>query len=110
MDTPIFNKTVLEEIEEQAVPEFTFKSQDIGEVVSSLVPYIYYFAGVLLLVYLILGGFQLMFSGGDPKKTQAGQSKITNALIGFAIVFLAYWITQILGKMLGISFKGPYPG
>ena len=76
---------------------------DIGGVVTKILPYIFGISGILLLVYLLFGGLQLMFSAGDPKKTQSAQAKIINALIGFVIVFLAYWITQLLGTVLNIQ-------
>jgi hypothetical protein len=65
--------------------------------------YIFYAAGIALLIYLIIGGLQMMLSKGDPKAVQAAQGKITNAVIGFVIVFLAYFIVQLLGQILGIK-------
>jgi hypothetical protein len=75
----------------------------IGEIVSSFLPYIFMFAGIALLIYLILGGFQLMLSRGDPKAIQSAQGKITNALIGFVIIIIAFLIVQLLGQLLGIK-------
>jgi hypothetical protein len=59
-------------------------------------------AGFLLLLYLIYGGIQLMTSGGDPKKTQSGKSIITNAIVGFVIIIIAYFIVQVVGLFLGL--------
>jgi len=61
------------------------------------------FAGMLLILYLIYGGIQLMTSAGDPKKIQSGKSIINNALIGFIIIFVAYWIVQLVGYFLGLE-------
>ncbi len=44
-----------------------------------------------------------MTSGGDPKAVQSAKSKITNALIGFVIVFAAYWIVQLIASILGLE-------
>ena len=65
--------------------------------------YVFYAAGIALLVYLVMGGFQLMVSRGDPKAVEGGKGKITNALIGFIIVFISYWIVTLLGKILGLD-------
>lgn len=78
----------------------------IGDLLGRLIPYIFAGAGIALLVYLIMGGFNLMFSGGDPKKIEAGRQTIANALIGFVIVFVAYWLVQILGLILGLGGVG----
>lgn len=75
----------------------------IGDIVSALLPYIFTISGIILLLYLIYGGFQYMMSRGDPKAMQAAQGKITTAIIGFVIVFIAYWLVQLLGRILGIE-------
>lgn len=75
----------------------------IGAIISELLPYLFAGAGLLLLLYLLFGGFQLMTSGGDPKKMQEAKGKLTNALVGFIIVFVAYWLVQIVGTTLGIE-------
>ena len=75
----------------------------LGEVISKFVPYIFGLAGIVLFFYLIWGGFSWMMAKGDPKATAAAREKITKALVGFAIIFTAYWLTQILGLIFGIS-------
>lgn len=79
-------------------PEF----KDLGTIISSLLPYFFAGAGLLLLLYLLYGGLSLMLSRGDPKAVQSAKDKITGAVIGFVIVFAAYWIVQIVGSLLGI--------
>jgi positive regulator of sigma E activity len=95
----------LEKIQTIALPNFEFSGNqgDIGSIVSSLLNYLFPLAGILLLLYLLLGGFSLMTSGGDPKAVQAAKSKITNALIGFIIIFAAYWIVQLVASILGLD-------
>ena len=44
-----------------------------------------------------------MMSRGDPKAMQSAQGKITNALLGFIIVVFAYFLTQIIGDVLGVG-------
>jgi hypothetical protein len=39
---------------------------------------------------------------GDPKGLQEARGKLLNALIGFFIIFAAYWIVQIAGYILGL--------
>jgi hypothetical protein len=75
----------------------------IGQIITKFLPYLFVIAGLMLLTYLIMGGFGLMTSGGDPKRVQSAQGKITSALIGFFIIFVAYWITQILQSVFGLS-------
>lgn len=83
-----------------STPKFLVGNTTIGSIVSAAIPWIFTIAGMLLLVYLIFGGLQLMLAQGDPKNTQAAKSHITNALVGFIIVFLAYFIVQLVGSIL----------
>ncbi|MDO8503758.1 MAG: hypothetical protein Q7S60_03635 [bacterium] len=82
------------------------KDTSLGDIITKLIPYLLTAAGLLLLLYLIYGGFSLMMSRGDPKAMEAAKGKITNAAIGFAIVFTAYWLVQLLGQILGIQQFG----
>lgn len=75
---------------------------NLGAIISRLLPYIFILAGLMLFIYLIMGGFQLMTSGGDPKRAESAKGKITGAVIGFIIVFVSYWLVQILQVIFGL--------
>ncbi len=74
----------------------------IGSFISALLPYLFAIAGLLLLLYLIWGGFSLMTSGGDPKQMDQAKGKITNAIVGFLLLFVSYWLVQILQVVFGL--------
>lgn len=79
-----------------------FKFNSLGDVITSVLTYSFTIAGIALLIFFIYGGFQLFLSGGDPKKVAEGKTTITNALVGFVIVFVAFWIVQLVAKLLGL--------
>ncbi len=83
--------------------KFGVQNATIGGIIGAAVPYIFTIAGMLLLVYLIFGGLQLMLSQGEPKAAQAAKSHITNALVGFIIIFIAYWVVQLFGIVFGLK-------
>lgn len=75
------------------------------------------FAGIALLVMLVIGGFKLMTAGGDPKKTQSASQTLTYAVIGLVAMVGVYLILLLLSKFLGInllifqiSSNAPSPG
>ncbi|MGB9706506.1 MAG: hypothetical protein ACPLXP_00315 [Microgenomates group bacterium] len=78
----------------------------LGDIISALLPYVFAIAGVILFALLIFGGFELLTSGGNPETTKKAQGRITFALVGFLIIFLAYWIVQILEVVFGITILG----
>ncbi|SRR3990167_11389487 len=83
------------------------QSLTLGKIISELLPFLFAGAGLLLLLFLLYGGISLMLSRGDPKAVQGAKDKITGAVVGFVIVFVAYWLVQIIGTILGIeAFKG----
>jgi len=94
----------LEQIQASAFPNAKYStSVTIGKIISDILPYIFAISGILLLLYFLMGGLQLMLSAGDPKKAQGAWGKITNAVIGFVIIFIAYWLTQLIGNIFNIQ-------
>lgn len=91
-------------LENKATP--SLGGTDLGNIISKLLPYIFPLAGIVLLLYLLFAGFQFLTSAGDPKKVEQAKERLTSALIGFAIVFAAYWIVQIVGIVLGLGSTG----
>lgn len=78
-------------------------SAPVGTLVTLLIPYVFIFAGFALLFYLVAGGLQIMVSQGDPKALSGGKDKIQNALVGFIIMFAAFWIVKLVGRVLGLE-------
>lgn len=60
-------------------------------------------AALAVLLYLILGGFQWLTSGGDKGKTEGARNKITSALIGLLIVVASWAIYQLVLRIFGIN-------
>ena len=58
-------------------------------------------AGIILLFMIIASGYTLLTSAGNPEAIAKGKSRLTAALIGFIIVFAAFWIFQIIELLLG---------
>lgn len=75
----------------------------LGTIISKALDYVFIIAGLMLLFFLIAGGFKMMTGAADPKDQEGASKQITNALIGFFILFAAYWLVQIIEVILGIS-------
>lgn len=80
---------------------FTYNGAGISQIISDLLTYVFAFAGVALLLMIISSGFALILSAGDPKKLAKGRASLTNAILGFIIIFAAFWIVQIVGVIFG---------
>lgn len=72
-------------------------------IINALLPGILILAGLILFVMIIWGGFEMLTAGTEEKNADAGKSRVTAGIIGFVIIFCAYWITQLLQIMLGVN-------
>lgn len=74
-----------------------------GAIISrALQSFIFPIAGLILFVVLLLGGFQMLTGAASSKGIEEGKQKITAAIIGFILLFAAYWIAQLLELIFGI--------
>ena len=76
----------------------------IGPLVSVFLRGAFTIAGLILLFYFILGGIGMIGSAGksDPKAAEQAKQTLTSAVMGFVVVFTAYWIVKLLGTLFGI--------
>jgi hypothetical protein len=80
----------------------------LGAILSRATLFVFAFSGMGLLLMILMAGFTFLTSAGDPKKLAQAQGQLTNAIIGFIIIFCAFWIAQLLGTIFGIQmFIGP---
>lgn len=81
----------------------------IGDFVSIILSNAVAFAGIALFILLIVGGIMIMAGSGSSNKDQVakGQKAATSALIGFLIIFIAYWIIRLAESIFGFSIINP---
>jgi len=72
--------------------------QSIGALISTILPNVYITAGLILLFFLIFGGITVILGSGsnNPEQVEKGKKILTTTLMGFLVVFVSYWIIQIL--------------
>ncbi len=75
--------------------------KDLEVVFGNLVNVVLGFAGVVLLIMLVLGGFKYITSGGDPKKAESARNTLTYAVGGMVFVALAYLILKFIEVFTG---------
>jgi hypothetical protein len=60
-------------------------------------------AGLYFMFQLILAGYNYISAGGEKAQVQTAQKKLTNSFLGLTIVVLAYVITGIIGRFMGLD-------
>jgi ABC-type antimicrobial peptide transport system permease subunit len=84
-------------------PLSDYAGRPITDLISAILPNIFVLAGLIIFLYFVFGGFLVISSaGGDPQKAEQGKQVITQAALGFAIIFSSYWIIQIIQILTGI--------
>lgn len=81
---------------------------DLGAYVGNIVNLAIILAGLAVLLFLVLAGYGWLTAGGDKQKVEESRSRITNAIIGLAIVAAAFAVYSVVDSFFGIGNIKPY--
>ena len=70
---------------------------DAGSFVSKIFGVILSISGGIALLLIIISGYRLMISGGNPEKVQGAREQLTSAIIGLIFIIFSVGILQIIG-------------
>jgi len=60
-------------------------------------------AVVIVFIFLIIGGFRYLTSGGDPKATEAAKNTLTYAILGIVLLIGIWFILNFIKIFTGID-------
>ncbi|OGH15946.1 MAG: hypothetical protein A3C30_03860 [Candidatus Levybacteria bacterium RIFCSPHIGHO2_02_FULL_40_18] len=75
----------------------------IGQVVGFLVAFIIVIAFLAALLFIVIGAFQWITSGGDKQKVADARNHIIAAVIGLIIIALSFVIINVVLQALGLG-------
>lgn len=55
-------------------------------------------AGLVAVIFLIVGGFRYITAGGNEEAAEAGKKAIVNAIIGIVIIILSFVIVRVVAN------------
>jgi len=73
----------------------------VGDLINKLIELVIPAAGIILLLVLIMGGYDFLISRGQPEKIKSAQAKITTGIIGFILLIASYIIVRLITKIFG---------
>lgn len=87
------------------------KFTNLGALVGKISQNFIILAGIIFLIIIIVAGFGLIAGAGsqDAKQMERGKNLLTYAVIGFVIIFGAYWIIQIINIITNGALSGIFP-
>ena len=76
-----------------------------GDVIGAFITLLFVIAVVVALVFLVWGGVRWILSGGDKSNVESARNTIVAAIVGLVIVFLSYFILNIVLKFFEIDIS-----
>ncbi len=90
----------------QDAPHFLKSLTGISSLVTFIISLSFVLAGIAVLIIALIGGFQVITGAGSgsPESAAKGKKAVTSAILGFIIIFVAYWIIRFLEVITGVEF------
>ncbi len=80
---------------------------DLKTLIIYMINFLLVSSGMVALLFLVVGGVQMLMSGGNPESIKKGKATISNAVLGLGIVLASYLIINIVVSQLS---GGSLPG
>jgi hypothetical protein len=81
----------------------------LSNFLTNVIKLIFMVSAIAFLFMVVLGAFQWLTSGGDKEAISKARSRIVTAIVGIALLAVAFFIMQIVGQLLGFQFFGESP-
>lgn len=101
LSTPVYASTPTEQNSTNSgnftdVPELTA----IVPIVEKISSYLFPFAGIVCVVFIIIGGYMWITSAGDPSKIKQAQGTLTWAIIGLVFILVVVAILTVITRFV----------
>lgn len=84
-------------------PTVESRYSDVATVVNTVVQPVFIIAGIIFFATIVINGARMAISPGNKQTLESAKKYITYSLVGFVIVFCAFWIVQLVGIITGID-------
>ncbi|MDP2632102.1 MAG: hypothetical protein Q8P25_00060 [Candidatus Curtissbacteria bacterium] len=86
-----------------AAPGDPYTISQVVDVLERIINLLAPAAGIAFFFMMIIGGFQFLNSGGDPKAAGAARTTLTYAILGIILVVASWLILQIIKSATGVD-------
>lgn len=70
-----------------------------GRFISAFLPAVLGILGFITVIFIVISGIQFVLSSGNPEAAAGARNRLIYALVGFALIVLAFAITQIINML-----------
>lgn len=82
----------------------------VAGTISSIIGFMTIAAGIWFMFEMLFSGYEWISAGGDAKKLQAAQERLTHGFMGLLIVVGAWALLAVTGQFLGYDILLTNPG
>ena len=76
---------------------------DFEAVFGNILVYIIGFAGIVIFIMFLIGGFKWLTSAGNPKNIESAKNTLTYAIIGLLVIILSYIVLVLINTVTGAN-------
>jgi len=76
-------------------------ARDVPELIAAIIRILLMIGGAIAVLFVIIGGYQYLTSGGNEEAAEKGRKTVTNALIGVVVVVLSWVIVNVVVNTVG---------
>ena len=84
-------------------PNIPDTPSDLTDKIRLAISIAYAIAGVATVVFIIYGGYEIIFSAGDSEKMRKGMNTLTNSVIGLVVIVASALIFNFIAHTLGVE-------
>lgn len=78
-------------------------ASQIEKIISSIIGILTVLGVIYFTIQIILAGFTMMSSQGDPKELESAKKRLTTNVIGLAIIIIAYGLGALIASLLNMN-------
>jgi hypothetical protein len=85
------------------VPNPFNRDMSLQDVIVLIINVAFIAAGLVAVIYLIIGGFRYVTSGGNAEAIEGAKATILNAIIGLIIIFISFLLVNYVLSAIGVT-------
>lgn len=77
--------------------------ETLADLINVITSFVVPFALVILFFVFVSGGYDFLFSRGNPEKVKSARAKLTAGVVGFILLVMSYLIVRLVSQIFGIG-------
>jgi hypothetical protein len=82
------------------------ESNTVGGIISTVIGAFLSLLAIIFIILILIAGYKWMTAGGNEEKVKEAKTQLKHAIIGLAIIIMAYAITHFVFQALGDTTGG----